>query len=160
MDQSAVRELARLIAGQVVPEEADEFDSAADAWFADPNRAAARRPRDGGPLGFGFGEIDADTVQVILYIASHILSAAAELTAAEGIRRVLVRGKRHEPADGGVGEAPSGEGPSVEVHEIAAAFGDDPEAVRRAVRAAGEECGADPALVEEIADRVPALLDL
>jgi hypothetical protein len=46
MDQSAVRELARLIAGQVVPE-ADEFDSASDAWFADPNRTAALGKRAG-----------------------------------------------------------------------------------------------------------------
>jgi hypothetical protein len=154
MDQEAVRELARLIADQIVPAEADEFDSQADAWFADPNRAATRDPHGGGPLGFGgLEEIANDAVPIILYISAHLLSAAAEISAAEGIRRVLGRGRRDKTADGP-------EAPTLNAHEIAAAYGDDPEAVRSAVRAAGEEYGADAALIEKIADRVPTLLDL
>jgi hypothetical protein len=154
MDQEAVRELARLIADQIAPAEADEFDSQADAWFADPNRAAARDSHGGGPLGFGgLEEVANDAVPIILFISAHVLSAAADMSAAEGIRRVLGRGKRDKTADGP-------QAPALDVHEVAAAYGDDPEAVRRAVRAAGEEYGADAALIEKIADRVPTLLDL
>lgn len=156
MDQEAVRELARLIADQVVPAEADEFDSRADAWFADPHRAGARDADGGGPLGFGFAEVATSAVPAILYIAEHILAATTEMTAEEGIRRAadwLGRKKKDKPA-----EEP--QKATLEVREIAAAYDRDPDAVRRAVRVAGEEYGADAALIEKIAERVPALLDL
>jgi hypothetical protein len=156
MDQEAVRELARLIADQVIPAEADEFDSRADAWFADPHRAGAREGGGGDPLGFGFAEVATSAVPAILYIAEHVLAATTEMTAEEGIRRAtdwLGRKKKGKPA-----EEPRTA--TLNVHEVAAAYDRDPDAVRRAVRAAGEEYGADAALIEKIAERVPALLDL
>jgi hypothetical protein len=158
MDQEAVRELARLIADEVIPAEAEEFDSRADAWFADPHRAGAHDADGGGPLGFGFAEVATNAVPAVLYIAEHILAATTEMTAEEGIRRATDwLGRKKKKKDKPAEEPPTA---GLDVQEIAAAYDRDPDAVRRAVLAAGEEYGADAALIEKIADLVPALLDL
>jgi hypothetical protein len=156
MDQEAVRELARLIAGQVIPTEAGEFDSRADAWFADPHRAGAGQADGGGPLGFGFAEVAANAVPTILYVAEHLLSATTEVTAEEGIKRAagwLGRKKKDNPAAQTQAER-------VDPQKIATAYHGDADEVRRAIRAAGQEYGADAALIDEIADGATALLGL
>jgi hypothetical protein len=161
MDQAAVRGLARQIFVGLAPEEADEFDSKADAWFADPRRASAVRPERRDPLGFGPAEVSTIVVPIVLYIGQHILSATTEVTAEEGVKRLarrFGRPKRDKPGE----EQPGDEAEALarEIPRITAAYGGDPDAVRRAVRAAGKEYGADAELVEKIAEQVLEVLEL
>lgn len=160
MDQVAVRGLGRQVFVRLAPQAAGEFDSRADAWFADPRRAGATRPERRDPLGFGPAEITGIIVPTVLYIGEHILSATAEVTAEEGVKRLagrLGRRKRDKP-----GEEPGDEAEALaqEIPKITAAYAGDPDAVRRAVRAAGEEYGADAEVVEQIAEQVLKVLGL
>jgi hypothetical protein len=156
VDQAAVRELAREIVEGVAPEESGEFDSQADAWFADPRRASDPGSEGDGPLGFGLADIATSVVPTVRFVAQNVLAATTEVTAEEGIRRLagrLGRGKREVPDD-------EAETPELDIRAISDAYGGDRAALRRAVVTACKKSGADSDLTGKIADQTLAILKL
>ena len=165
MDQDAVRELARRIVERVAPGEAGEFDTWADAWFADPDRAwhgdAGRRD----PLGAGLDTAVVSIAPFALWVADRVLSVLAEAGIKEGGGRVLGKFRRpKQQQDAGVSAEPvrselgSGSGPGFDVSAVILAYGGDLEAVRAAALAAGEAFGADPEQARATAEVVVLVL--
>jgi len=162
MERGGVRELARQVAERIAPAETDEFDSRADAWFADSARAQSGEAKRGVPLGSGLSAAIPTIVPLILFVADHVLSAVTEMTVEEGIKRGLgrLRRARHVQPDASAATSAADEpGDSVPGRQkVIAAYGGDIEAVRRAALVAGERFGADPEQVRLVADEVVAVL--
>src|SRR5580704_5024893 len=89
MERGGVRELARKVFKRAAPAETDEFDSRADAWFADSARARFGDAKRGVPLGFGLSAAVPTIVPLVLFVADHVLSAVTEITVEEGVKRGL-----------------------------------------------------------------------
>ncbi len=159
MERGGVRELARKVVERAAPAENDEFDSRADAWFADSARARSGDAKRGVPLGFGLSAAVPTIVPLVLFVADHVLSAVTEITVEEGVKRGLgrLRRARHVQSND-----PAAVGESVDPvpgrQQVAAAYGGDVAAVRRAALVAGERFGADPEQVRRVADEVVAVL--
>ena len=167
MDRGTVRELARQVVQRAAPEQAEEFDSRADAWFRDPARARSGGSGRGTPLGFGLETVVATIVPLALYVTDHVVSAVTEVSLEGVVKQAWpkIRGSRkhkQEQSDERDERAPGTEGQAADHalnrEKVIAAYHGDREALRKAAVDAGNTFGASPEQVRLVADQLVIII--
>lgn len=164
MDRDTVRELARQVVQRAAPEQAEEFDSRADAWFSDPARARSGESGRGTPLGSGLETVVPSIVPLALYVADHVVAAVTELSV-EGIVKqawLRIRGSRkHNPEkinDREPGTVSRSANHEMDREKIIAAYHGDRDAVHDAAMKAGVRFGASSEQVRLVADQMVVVI--
>lgn len=173
MDRELARELARRVVAQQAPDEQEAFDSLADFYLDDRDRAKAASRGDA-PLGAGLATAASLVTPAAIYVSMHVLDLITNATLEESgtrigrlLRRAVKKRSTTTPVEG------SGQAALVSAPGSAAApaaeSGDGLDRARELLRGhegqvrsaaldAGTSYGLSPDLAERLADLVAAQL--
>ncbi|HEY8980331.1 MAG TPA: hypothetical protein VIU15_12180 [Streptomyces sp.] len=139
MDQEQVRELGRRIVEAARPDEVENFDTVADAWFEDPERSLTGDAVRNDPTGSGVAQQVVFLAPIALYIAEHVLGTVTDavITSVGGRLWGKLRRRRRTAVESALPSATPGLEPEV-IRERALRA-----AIRRGVTGAEAERLAD-----------------
>jgi len=160
MNPDAARQLAVDLAEKVVermaPDELPGFDTQAEAWFEDPERARRGDWTRSDPLGLGLEAELLNNTPLALFVVQHVVSAGTSILFAAAGRKAgrrLFKKRRDHAAETAENIAEPFDGSA-----LVKAYRDDFSRIRELALDAAKEFGADPTQAELVAEILVAVL--